>query len=283
MVALGAILPRWGSVVTAASSHLNVDENAAPERLLGVKLLTVPTPDGKLRPADLDVYAGDRGDPHRAQPLAISIAQPTELGTAYSLGELRELCSRAHELGMAVHMDGARLANAAVALGASLRQMTTDAGVDVLSLGATKNGGMVGECVVILHADAGRGTEFVRKYTGQLASKMRFVSAQLVALFGTELWRSNAANANARAAQLRRGIERVIDAHPDAGIRLTQRSDTNAVFVVLPARIREPLRARFGFYDWDARGGEVRLMCSFDTSEQIVDEFTAALAAAAGD
>lgn len=171
--------------------------------MAGIKLLTVDTPDGKLTPAHLDEFTENVGDPHRAQPLAISIAQPTELGTVYRIDELRALVERAHALGMAVHIDGARLANAAAALGATLGEITTAVGADVVTLGGTKNGIIAGEVIVVLDPAAGEGIEFVRKFSAQLASKMRFVSAQLVALYGSDLWLRSAAAANAAAARLR--------------------------------------------------------------------------------
>ncbi|GAA2521600.1 threonine aldolase family protein [Rarobacter incanus] len=279
VVSLAAMLPRWGSVITPASSHLNVDENAAPERMAGIKLLTVDTPDGKLTPAHLDEFTENVGDPHRAQPLAISIAQPTELGTVYRIDELRALVERAHALGMAVHIDGARLANAAAALGATLGEITTAVGADVVTLGGTKNGIIAGEVIVVLDPAAGEGIEFVRKFSAQLASKMRFVSAQLVALYGSDLWLRSAAAANAAAARLRAGLDRAIAQGLLPGVELTQASDTNAVFAVIPERVREELRARFGFYDWNPAIGEVRLMCSFDTTDGDVDEFVAAAVA----
>lgn len=283
VVSLAAMLPRWAAVITPETSHLNVDENAAPERLAGLKLLTVPTPDGKLTAELIDRHTHALGDPHRAQPMAISIAQPTELGTVYSLAELRSLVAHAHALGLLVHMDGARIANAAAALGATLREMTSDIGVDVVTAGGTKNGIIIGEAVIVLEPEGSAGIEYVRKYTAQLGSKLRFVSAQLLALYGTDLWLHSAAHANAMAARLGAHLDDLIATGKAPGLAVTQAVETNAVFAVIPEAIREPLRDEFGFYDWDAARGEVRLMCSFDTTERDVDDFAHALADAISD
>ncbi len=183
VVALTSVLPRWGAVVTAATAHVNTDEAGAPERVAGLKLLTVPSPDGKLTPELVDREAWGWGNEHRAQPLAVSLTQSTELGTLYAPAELRALADHAHQRGMAVHLDGARLWNAAAALGVTLRELTTDVGVDVVSLGGTKNGLLGVEAVVVLDPERATGLPHLRKLTMQLASKMRFASAQLLALF----------------------------------------------------------------------------------------------------
>ncbi len=300
VVALMSMLPRWGAVVTSEHAHVHQDENAAPERVGGIKLLTVPSPDGRLTPDAVDRFVGDLGDQHRAQPLVVSITQATELGTVYSPDEIRAISDRAHAAGLRVHLDGARLANAAAALGVSLRATTTDVGVDVVSLGGTKNGLLFGEAVVVLDPDAAQGVDFVRKMTMQLASKMRFVSAQLTALLEDDLWRANAAHANAMAARLRAALSPVAATGevPDGGTRaapsglaFTQPTQANAVFAVLPRTAAERLRADFAFYDWAAAATdpvtgdervEVRWMCSWDTSEEDVDAFAAAVRAALG-
>ena len=164
VVALMSMLPRWGAVVTSEHAHVHQDENGAPERVGGIKLLTVPAPDGKLTPAAVDRFVGDLGDQHRAQPLVVSITQATELGTVYSPEEIRAITDRAHAAGMRVHLDGARLANAAASLGVSLRATTTDVGVDVVSFGGTKNGLLFGEAVVVLDPDATQGVEIGRAH-----------------------------------------------------------------------------------------------------------------------
>src|SRR5690606_20817181 len=201
------MLPRWGAVITASPAHINVDEGGAPERMGGMKLLTVPTDDGKLTPELVDREAWGWGDEHRAQPLVVSITQSTELGTLYTADEIRALADHAHDHGMRLHMDGSRLANAAAALDVPVRACTRDAGVDVLSFGGTKNGAMLGEAIVVLNDEASDGLIYSRKYSMQLASKMRFVSAQLIALLEGDLWLRNARHSNAMAARLRSGIE----------------------------------------------------------------------------
>ena len=272
VLALQALLPRWGGVVCAETAHINTDENGAPERVGGIKLLTVPTPDGKLTPELVDRQAWGWGDEHRAQPGVVSITQTTELGTAYSVAEIRALADHAHGLGMTLHVDGARIANAAAYLDVPLRAMTTDAGVDVLSLGATKNGVMFGEAVVVLRPDIAPGLEYLRKIDMQLASKLRFVSAQLLALFEADLWLRSAQHANAMAARLRAGVESI------DGVRVTLPTQSNAVFAALAPGAADRLRESYQFYDWIE--GEVRWMCAFDTTAADVDGFIAALRAA---
>ncbi len=283
VVALQSLLPRWGAVVCATTAHINVDEGGAPERMGGLKLLGVETPDGKLTPDLVDKEAWGWGDEHRAQPLVVSITQTTELGTCYTPEEIRALADHAHERGMALHLDGARLSNAAATLGVPLRAFTRDAGVDVLSLGGTKNGMMLGEAVVVLNEDAILGgaaaLPYVRKLSMQLASKMRFIAAQLIALYSGDLYLRNARPANARAPRLRGGIEAGLESGELAGVAFTQATQANAIFASLPAGVADRLRDRFRFYDWDAAKGEVRWVCSFDTSEADVDAFLTALRA----
>ncbi len=277
VTALTAMLPRWGAVIAAKTAHINSDEGGAPERVSGLKLLTVDTPDGKLTPELIDREAWGWGDEHRAQPLAVSITQTTELGTLYSIDEITAITSHAHEKGMTVHMDGARIANAAAALGVGLREFTTEAGVDVVSFGGTKNGMLFGEAIVVLNPDAVDGLLFLRKLNMQLASKMRFLSAQFLALLEGDLWLRSASHANAMAAHLRRSLEKEIDAGSITGLDFAQETTANAVFAILPPGVADRLRKSFKFYDWDAAAGEVRWMCSFDTTESDVDAFVAAI------
>ncbi|RAG86592.1 threonine aldolase [Streptacidiphilus pinicola] len=271
VTALQALLPRWGAVVAAATAHINVDEGGAPEKMGGIKLLTVPTPDGKLTPELMDQQAWGFGDEHRAQPLAVSITQSTELGTCYTPDEIRAICDHAHQLGMLVHVDGSRLANAAATLGLPFRAFTTDVGVDVLSFGGTKNGLMLGECVVVLNPDAVRNITFLRKTSMQLASKMRFLSVQFEALLAGDLWLRNASHANAMAKRLETAVA-AID-----GVTVVRPVQANAVFALLPREVSERLQKRFRFYFWNEHTGEVRWMCSFDTTEADIDAFAAAI------
>jgi threonine aldolase len=276
VTALTSMLPRWGAVVTATTAHINTDENAAPERVSGLKLLTVPTPDGKLTADLIDTEAWGWGDEHRAQPLAVSITQSTELGTVYTPDEVRAIADHVHRHGMTLHMDGSRIANAAAALDTELRAFTTDAGVDVLSLGGTKNGLLYGEAVVVINPGAATGLKFLRKLSMQLSSKMRFTSAQLVALYEGDLWLSSARHANAMAARLRHTLADV------AAVRFTQQTQANANFAVLPPGVADRLREQFHFYDWSPATGEVRWMTAWDTTEGDVDTFAAAIRAAVG-
>ena len=192
VIGLQSMLPRWGAVVAATTAHINVDEGGAPERVAGIKILSVPTDNGKLTPELIDREAWGWGDEHRAQPLAVSITQSSELGTLYTVDEIRAIADHIHPKGMHLHMDGARIANAAAALDVPLRAFTRDAGVDVLSFGGTKNGAMIGEAIVVMNPDAAEGLLFLRKLNMQLSSKMRFISAQLVALLENDLWLKNA-------------------------------------------------------------------------------------------
>lgn len=271
VIALQSVLPRWGAVVCAETAHINTDENAAPERVGSLKLLPVATPDGKLTPALIERQAWGWGNEHRAQPLAVSITESTELGTLYTPGEIRAIADHAHHRGMWLHMDGARLANAAAALGAPLGALTGDVGVDIVSFGGTKNGLALGEAVVVLNPGASSGLSYLRKMNMQLASKMRFVSAQLIALLDGDLWLRSALHANAMATRLREGIEGV------DGVTPTQPTQVNAVFAILDPDVAERVRASFAFYEWDATTHEVRWMCSFDTTDEDVDALVAGI------
>lgn len=276
VLSLQSMLPPWGAVICAETAHIHTDENAAPERVAGIKLLTVPTPDGKLTPELVDRQAWGWGDEHRAQPLVVSITQTTELGTCYTAEEIAALAAHAHERGMKVHLDGARIANAAASLDLPLHAFTTDVGVDVVSFGGTKNGLLGAEAVVVLDPAASTGLTYLRKMNMQLASKMRFISAQLVALLEGDLWLRSAQHANAMAQRLHRGVGDL------PGVSVARPVQANAVFAVLPPGVADRLRARFRFYDWDVATGEVRWMCAFDTTEADVDAFVTAIAAEVG-
>lgn len=274
---LQSMLPRWGAVIAASTAHINVDEGGAPEKIGGFKLLTVPSEDGKLTPELVDREAWGWGDEHRSQPLVVSITQSTELGTLYTAEEITALADHAHGHGMKLHLDGARISNAAAALDLPLRAFTTDAGVDVLSFGGTKNGAMLGEAIVVLNPEASDGLTYSRKFNMQLSSKMRFVSAQLIALLEGDLWLRNAQHANAMAQRLRGEIEAGIAEGSITGVAFTQPTQSNGVFATLPDGVADQLRESFRFYDWDAARNEVRWMCGFDTHEEDVDAFVAEL------
>jgi threonine aldolase len=271
VVALQALTDRRGAVITTDSAHIHVDECGAPERVGGLKLLTVPTPDGKLTPELVDRQAFGFDDEHRATPQVVSLTQSTELGTRYTPDEIRAVCEHAHQRGLTVHLDGARLANAAAGLGLPLAALATDAGVDVVSFGGTKNGMLFGEAVVVLTPEAVSAMPHLRKLSMQLAAKMRFVSVQFEALLAGDLWLRSAAHANAMAQRLAAGVRAV------SGVEISYPVQANAVFARLPHDVTERLLKRYRFYYWNEAAGEVRWMCSFDTTEEDVDGFLAAL------
>ncbi|MGH9169398.1 MAG: threonine aldolase family protein [Acidimicrobiales bacterium] len=266
VIGLQAMTKRWDAVICAQSAHIDVDECGAPERVAGLKLLGAAAIDGKLTPAMVEARLPGLGDEHRAQPKVVSVSQATELGTCYTVDELAALAKAAHGHGLLLHMDGARLCNAAAWLDLPLRALTTDVGVDVLSFGGTKNGAMLGEAVVVLNPDAVDGMRYLRKAGMQLASKMRFISVQLEALLTGDLWLESARHANEMARRLELRLRA-------AGVPVTQAVQANAVFALLPAAVAARLREHFAFYTWDSHTGEVRLMTSWDTTEQDVDEF----------
>lgn len=272
VVGLQSMLPRWGAVIAAATAHINVDEGGAPEKVGGLKLLTVPTENGKLTPELIDLEAWGWGDEHRAQPTVVSITQSTELGTLYSPEEIKAIADHVHSLGMWLHMDGSRLSNAAASLGLPMRAFTRDVGVDVMSVGGTKNGAMLAEAIVVMNPEAATGLKYLRKTNMQLASKMRFVSAQLIALYEGDLWLENARHSNAMAARLRAGIDAGLADGSIKGVEFTQDTKANGLFLTLPEGVADQLRGTFRFYDWDAARREVRWVCSFDTTESDVDK-----------
>jgi threonine aldolase len=271
VLGISLLLKPYEAVVCAESSHLNVDECGATERVLGNKLLTVPTPDGKLTPDLIRPRLADRGDVHRAQPRVVQIAQVTELGTCYSLDELDQLSNFCKAEGLYLHVDGARLANAAAYLGCELADLA--AGVDVLSFGGTKNGALAAEAVVVMREELVVNGPFHRKQQMQLGSKMRFMAAQFIALMDDKLWLRGAQHANAMAARLAAGLAEI----PDVTIRYPVQS--NAVFAALsPARIAT-LQREWTFYVWNEGESIVRWMTAFDTAEDDVDAFLEAIRA----
>ncbi|MFV0433994.1 MAG: threonine aldolase family protein [Leucobacter sp.] len=278
VLALQAALPRWGAVICAGTAHINTDETGAPEKTGGLKLLPVETPDGKLTPELVAREAWGWGNPHRAEPLAVSISQVTELGTVYRPEEIRALADYAHEHGMVLHLDGSRLGNAAAHLGVSLRELTTDAGVDLLSLGGTKNGLLGAEAVVVLSPGCAPGIPHLRKLNLQLASKMRFTSAQLLALYEGDLWLRSAAHANAMAARLASGIERLAASGRVPGLGIAHPVQSNVVFATLPPAAAERALQQFAFGPWPTAPGLYRLMCAFDTQPEHVDALLDAIA-----
>jgi len=259
------------AVVCAETAHVNVDECGAPERFAGCKLLALATPDGKLRAEQIEPLLARVGDQHHVQPRVVSVSQATELGTVYTVGELARLAEFAHARGMLLHVDGARLANAAAHLGVSLRGLTAEAGVDVLSFGGTKNGMMYGEAVVFFDPSLARDFKFVRKQGAQLPSKMRFIAAQFDALFTEDLWLANATHSNRMAQALAAELRQIPQ------IKIMQPVESNAVFAVVPRERVAGIQERFFFYVWNEQTSEVRLMCSFDTTEADVLDFVGAV------
>ena len=283
VVALQAALNRWEAVICAQSAHIHADEGGAPEKMGGIKLWTVPTSNGKLTPALIDSQVFDMGFVHRAQPGVVSITQTTEMGTLYTPKEIKALADRAHKHGLLLHMDGARLSNAAAALGKSFKQFTTDVGVDLVSLGATKIGALAAEAVIITDSKSARGKAlanampYLRKTSMQLSSKMRFVSAQLLALFENDarVALSNARHANAMAKKLYDGVVAISKKHKE--VKVPNPTEANAVFPILPAKVTAKLQKSYRFYVWNQETGQVRWMCAFDTTPQDVDGLLEAL------
>lgn len=278
VAAIDSLTRAQEAVICTETAHMHIDECGAPERLTGTKLLAVPTEHGKLTPADVERWESRRGDEHQAQPRVVSITQSSERGTVYTLEETRAIADAAHALDMYLHVDGARLANAAAALDSTLIALSADAGVDVVSFGGTKNGLMLGDAVVFVAPGLGDRFAYTRKQLGQLASKMRFISAQFEALLSTDLWLRNASHANAMAARLADAVA-AID-----GVEVSHPVDANAVFARLDPQATDRLLAGLDgdhpFYVWDAATGEVRWMCSWDTEPEDVDAFAAAIAEA---
>jgi len=271
VLGLSAVTRTFHSIICSELSHLNVDECGAPENFSGTKLLTVPTPDGKIKPGQIDPLLSVFGNEHHVQPKAISVTQVTEVGTVYGPEEIRALSEIAHKNGMLLHMDGARIANAAASLGTDLKTITADAGVDVLSFGGTKNGMMAGEAVVFFDPKLSEGFKYIRKQGMQLFSKMRFISAQFSAYLTEGLWLSNARHANEMAGLL---ASRLADI---PGIEITQEVQANGVFAIIPGEYVEAIQKEYFFYVWDESGPVVRLMTSWDTQEEDIELFTATL------
>ena len=267
VLGLKAITKPHHGIICAETAHVNVDECGAPEQFTGCKLISVPTPDGKLRVEQIKPLLYGIGVEHHVQPRVISISQATEMGTVYTKKELKSLGDFAHEHNLLLHVDGARLANAAVSLNASLKELTADCGVDVLSFGGTKNGMMYGEAIIFFDKNMAADFKYIRKQGMHLASKMRFISAQFEALLSGDLWRRSAAHSNRMAQLLASELTKVPQ------IQLTQPVEANGVFVLIPRKYVPQLQKRYFFYVWDEEISEVRLMASFDTTEDDVRDF----------
>ena len=277
VLALQSALPRWAAVITAASAHINYDETGAPEKVGGLKIIGAATPDGKLTPEIIEGAVLGRGNEHNAQPLAVSISESTEWGTTYTPEEIRQIAETAHRLDMILHVDGSRLGNAAAYLNTELGLLTTATGVDIISLGGTKNGLLGAEAIVVLNPDIGQGMKFLRKMNLQLSSKMRFLSAQLGALYDGELWRTSASHANTMAQRLAAGLAEAAATGRAPDISIVAKTESNVVFVHMPEEVAARARQKFAFADWPMAKNVVRLMCAFDTTAEDVDDLIAAI------
>jgi threonine aldolase len=264
---LKAMTETYHAVICAEAAHIYTDECGAPEKFTGCKLIPIPTADGKLTVESVRHAYHGIGDQHHVQPRAISITQVSEMGTVYTPREVRDLAGFAHERNMFLHMDGARIANAAVSLGLTLREATRDLGVDVLSFGGTKNGAMGAEAVVFFNEKLSRDFLYRRKQGMQLASKMRFISAQFEALLSKDLWRKNAQHANRMAALLQKEVSKI------PGVKIVYKVEANGVFAQVPRPAIAKLQKRYFFYVWDEERSVVRWMCSFDTTQEDVKQF----------
>lgn len=276
VVALQLMTRSYNSILCAETAHIYVDECGAPVKMTGAQIRPIATKDGKLTPELIKPYLIGFGDQHHSQPSAIYISQSTELGTIYSIDELKAITALAHQHGMHVHMDGARIANACAALNVSLREMVTDCAIDTVTLGGTKNGMMMGECVVVLCDDLKPSAKFVRKQSAQLASKMRYLSCQFSAYLTDELWLKNAKHANEMAIILAAGFNQI------KGATLTQSLQTNQIFISLPRDLIDILLKHYFFYFWNEANNEVRFVTSYDTYKEDVEDFIAILHHEAG-
>jgi threonine aldolase len=257
------------AIICAQTAHINVDECGAPEKFTGCKLLPITSADGKITVEQIKPLLHEVGFEHHVQPRVISVAQATEMGTVYTPQELKALSSFAHERDMLLHVDGARIANAAASLNVKLKSITRDAGVDILSFGGAKNGMMYGEAVVFFDKSLAKDFKYTRKQGTHLPSKMRFISAQFEALLADDLWRQNAQHANEMAQRLAGELGKIPQ------ITITQKVESNGVFAIVPKKYISLLQKRYFFYVWNEEISEVRFMTSFDTTEADIADFVA--------
>ncbi|MGF7139230.1 threonine aldolase family protein [Roseimarinus sediminis] len=265
-LSINTLTHSFHSVICPSTAHIMVDECGAPEKISGCKLIPIETNDGKLSPELIRPHLHGFDFEHHAQPKIISISQVSELGTLYTVDEIKAITKLAHQHNMYVHMDGARIANAAVALDLPFSAFTRDAGIDVLSFGGTKNGLLMGEAVVFFNPALSQNAKYFRKQSAQLFSKMRFVSAQFIAYFENELWKKNATHANRMAALLAEKVSAL-------GVKITQKTEANGIFAIIDDDIRDELQKHYFFYPWNENTHEVRWMTSFDTTEEDINNF----------
>jgi threonine aldolase len=267
VLGLSAVTRSYNSVIAASTAHLEQDECGAPEKFMGCKVLTVDSPDGKISNKLIETHLHGFDFEHHSQPRVISVTQSTEMGTVYNISEIREIADFVHSKGLLLHMDGARIANAAVSLGLPFRDFTTDAGVDILSFGGTKNGMMFGEAICFLRPGLSTDFKYIRKQGMQLASKMRYISAQYIAYFRDDLWKVCADHSNRMARLLADGLRQFSE------VKITQKVESNGIFLILPGELAGKLQSNYFFYPWNEKTSEYRLMTSWDTREEDIEGF----------
>jgi threonine aldolase len=271
VLGLSSVARSWNSVIAASTAHLEQDECGAPEKLLGCKILTVDSPDGKINNKLIESHLHGFDFEHHSQPKVISVTQATEMGTVYTPSEIREIADFVHSKDLLLHMDGARISNAAASLDLPFKTFTTDAGVDVLSFGGTKNGMMFGEAICFLRPGLSGDFKYIRKQGMQLASKMRFISAQYIAWFRNDLWKTCAGHSNRMAGILAERLRQL------NGVKITQKVESNGIFVIIPETIAKKIQEHYFFYPWNEKTSEYRLMTSWDTTEEDVEGFVSLL------
>ena len=267
VIALQACTSSFHSIICASTAHIAVDECGAPTKFTGCALKEIPTPDGKLTPELVATELHGFGEAHHSQPKVIAISQTTELGTLYTPEEIKALATLAHQNNMYLFMDGTRLSNACVTANCTLKEMTTDCGVDIFTLGGTKNGLMMGEVLIALQPELEKNLQYYRKQTCQLYSKMRYLSAQFIPYLSENIWLDNAQKSNAATKLLASEMRKI------KSIEITQKVESNAIFFILPKDISDKLREHYFFYDWDPSRNEMRLVCSWDTSKKDITDF----------
>ena len=267
VIALQACVSSFHSIICATTAHIAVDECGAPTKLTGCALKEIETKDGKLTPELVLPYLHGFGVEHHSQPKVIAISQTTEMGTVYTPQEIKQLAELAHRNNMYLFVDGTRLSNACDTLDVSLKELTIDCGVDIFTLGGTKNGLMMGEALIALRPELENNLMFYRKQTCQLYSKMRYLSAQFIPYINENIWLENAHKSNSSAQQLASAMTKI------KGIEITQKVESNAIFFILPKKITDKLREHYFFYDWDESRNEMRIVCSWDTTEKDINDF----------
>lgn len=271
VIALSSLTQSYNSIICPATAHIQVDECGAPDKFTSCKVIPIDTPDGKLTPELIKSQLHGFGFEHHSQPKVISITQCTELGTVYTPKEIKAICDLAHENDMYVHMDGARLANAVVSLDIDVKEITSNAGIDVLSFGGTKNGMMLGEAVIFFNPELSKNTKYIRKQSMQLCSKMRYIGAQFDAMLTNNLWLKTAKHANAMVKLLKTEVEKITQ------IKITQKVESNGIWALVPKNKIEKLQEEYFFWIWDEHTGEVRWLCSFDTTKEDILGFVEVL------